>query len=274
MSGNTDALDEYAAAADYYDYVQVYAERADVAFWVDAARECANSVGARQPVLELGCGTGRVLLPTARAGVEITGLDRSRKMLGVLGQRLAQEPPEVRQRVRLVEGDMRRFDLGQQFALVMVPFRPFQHLTTVEDQMACLATIRKHLRPDGRLIFDLFNPSLPALVDESRAEEQAPEPEVVLPDGRRFYRTWRRTGIDLFNQVQQVEMYYYVTHPDGRRERAVHAFPMRWMFRYEAEHLLARCGFEVEALYADYDKSSYGSKYPGDLIFVAKRRHE
>ena len=66
-------------------------------------------------------------------------------------------------------------------------------------------------------------------------------------------------------------MYYYVTHPDGRQERGVHAFPMRWLYRFEAEHLLVRCGFEVEHLYADYDKSEYGSKYPGELIFVARK---
>ena len=68
-----------------------------------------------------------------------------------------------------------------------------------------------------------------------------------------------------------IELIYHITHPDGRTERLVYAFPMRYLFRYEVEHLLARCGFEVEALYADYDKSPYGYKYPGDLIFVARK---
>ena len=64
---------------------------------------------------------------------------------------------------------------------------------------------------------------------------------------------------------------YYVTHPDGREERLVHRFQMRHLFRFEAEHLLARAGFQVEELYADYDKSPYGSKDPGELIFVARK---
>jgi hypothetical protein len=76
---------------------------------------------------------------------------------------------------------------------------------------------------------------------------------------------------DRFNQVIHVETIYYVKHPDGREERLVHGFPMRYLFRFEAEHLLARCGFEVEQLYADFDKSAYGSKYPGELIFVARK---
>jgi hypothetical protein len=63
-----------------------------------------------------------------------------------------------------------------------------------------------------------------------------------------------------------------VSHPDGREERLVHAFPLRYFFRFEVEHLLARAGFQVEHVYADYDKSPYGSKYPGELLFVARTR--
>jgi hypothetical protein len=90
-----------------------------------------------------------------------------------------------------------------------------------------------------------------------------------MPDGRRVVRRFRNARRDWLVQVQDVELIYYVTHPDGRQERLVHAFPMRYLFRYEAEHLLARCGFRIEALYADYDRRPYGTTYPGELIFVA-----
>ncbi len=223
------------------------------------------------PVLEVGCGTGRVLIPLARSGIEIVGLDLSPHMLAVCWQSLAEEPTEVQSRVQLVEGDMRNFDLGRKFALVTLPFRPFQHLTTVEDQLACLRTIHRHLAPDGKLVLDLFNPSVPTLADPARSEEFGDEPEFTMPDGRRVLRRARITGRDYFNQVQDTELIYYVTHPDGRHERLVHSFPMRYLFRFEAEHLLARGGFEVEALYAGYDRSLYGSKYPGELIFVARK---
>ena len=76
---------------------------------------------------------------------------------------------------------------------------------------------------------------------------------------------------DAFNQINYVELIYYVTHPDGREERLVHSFPMRYLFRFEAEHLLVRSGFEVEDVYADFEKNPYGSTYPGELIFVAKK---
>ena len=90
-----------------------------------------------------------------------------------------------------------------------------------------------------------------------------------MPDGRKVIRRHKIVARDVSNQINYVELIYYVTHPDGRKERLVQAFPMRYLFRFEAEHLLARAGFEVEQLYADYDKSPYGSKYPGELIFVA-----
>jgi hypothetical protein len=69
-----------------------------------------------------------------------------------------------------------------------------------------------------------------------------------------------------------VELIYRVTYPDGREERLVQRFTMRYLFRFEAEHLLARSGFEVENVYADFDKSPYGSKHPGDLVFVTRKR--
>ena len=260
----SESYDEYTSIAELYDYVVPYRERQDVAFFVETARESDG------PVLEVGCGTGRVLIPTARAGIEITGLDLSPHMLEVCRERLKAEPEQVRARVRLVVGDMRRFELSQSFQLITLPFRPFQHLTTVEDQLACLGCLRRHLAQDGRVILDVFNPSLKALAKTNFGEEVSEEPEFSMPDGRKVIRRHRIVSRDEANQVNYVELIYYVTHPDGRQERLVQAFPMRYLFRFEAEHLLVRAGFEVEQLYADYDKSPFGSKQPGELIFVAK----
>jgi SAM-dependent methyltransferase len=259
----SESYDEYMVIAELYDYVVPYRERADVGFFVQAARDSGG------PVLEVGSGTGRVLIPTARAGIEITGLDLSPHMLAVCRESLKAEPQEVQSRVRLVEADMRRFELGQTFSLVTLPFRPFQHLTTVEEQLACLGCLHRHLRDNGKLILDIFNPKLESLVDTNFGKEMADEPEFSLPDGRKVIRRHSVVSRDTANQINYVELVHYVTHPDGRQERLVQAFPMRYLFKFEAEHLLARAGFTVEQLYADYDKSPYGSKYPGELIFVA-----
>jgi SAM-dependent methyltransferase len=263
----TDAsgYEDFPFTAEFYDRIVPYKERADVAFFVQAAQESGG------PVLEVGCGTGRILIPTARAGIQITGLDLAESMLAVCREQLQAEGEDVRARVQLVQADMRNFDLAQTFRLVTLPFRPFQHLTTVEDQLACLGCIHRHLAPQGRLVLDLFNPSLNYLTSDTLGLEMSEEPEFSMPDGRRVTRCSKVVARDYFNQVNQVELIYYITHPDGRTERLVHPFPMRYLFRFEAEHLLARSGFAVEQVYAGYDRSPYGSKYPGELIFVAKK---
>ena len=257
-------MDEYAAIAELYDHVGIYRDRPDVGFFVDAARDAGS------PVLEIGSGTGRVLIPTARAGIDIVGLDSSPSMLAVCRGRLAQEPAAVRARIALVEADMRAFDLGRTFTLVTIPFRPFQHLVTVEEQLGCLGCIRRHLAPGGRLILDLFNPSLEALT-QPVGEESAPEAEFTAPDGRRVTRRHRIVARDRAAQVSRVELLYDVTHPDGRAQRLTQSVSMRYFFRYEAEHLLVRAGLAVEHVYSGYDRIPFGSVYPGELILVARR---
>src|SRR5271163_421573 len=131
--------------ADYYDESPIVRGRVgDVAFYRNAVREHGD------PVLELGCGTGRITLALAEAGHRVTGLDISERMLERCNQKRAGLRTEARERMHLVQGDMTKFDLGEKFRLVIIPFRPMQHLLEVEDQMSCLASVRDHLWADGR----------------------------------------------------------------------------------------------------------------------------
>jgi SAM-dependent methyltransferase len=258
---------EYDRFAEFYDHVLPYRLRDDVPFFVTEAQRCGG------PVLEVACGTGRVLVPVARAGVQIAGLDLSPGMLDVCRRALEREPPEVRERVELHEADMRDFDLGRRFPLVTVPFRGFQHLLTTTDQRAALQTIRRHLAENGRLILDLFNPSIPFLGDERFHTTPIQEPEAEMPDGRRFRRTLQVVGRDLFQQLHHVEITHRVMWPDGREAVQQERFQLRYLFRFEAEHLLEREGFSVETVYGDYARHAYGTTdYPGDLVLVARRR--
>lgn len=254
--------DEYGFVAEFYDHIGPYQNRPDIDFFVNAANDSEGSV------LEVGCGTGRILIPTAREGIEIWGLDLSPQMIGICRQQLENEAEDVRSKVQLVEADMRDFELRRKFQLITTPFRPFQHLTTTEDQISCLRRIHAHLDDEGEFILDIFNPSVEGLGSEI-GEEVGEEPEIITPDGRRMIRFHKIVARDYYKQINHVELIYYVTYPDGKKERLVHSFPMKYIFRFEAEHLLVRCGFEVKHIYADYDKAPYGSKYPGELIFVA-----
>jgi len=252
--------------AELYDHVVPYRERPDVGFYVDQARTTGG------PVLELGCGTGRVLIPIARSGIEITGLDSSSAMLARCREKLGREAAGVQAQATVLQADMRDFDLGREFKLITTPFRSFQHLLSVEDQLACLECIRRHLAHDGRMVLDLFNPSISSIARQPYGEILSEEPEFVLPDGTRCTRRHRILGRDHFKQLTEVELLYDLTYPDGRSERLSHAFTMRHLFRYEAEHLLVRAGFRLEALYSDYQHNPFGAHDPGELVFVARRR--
>jgi SAM-dependent methyltransferase len=266
QSENKSGYSSDARLAELYDYVVPYRERDDIAFYIEAARSSGG------PVLEAGCGTGRILIPIAQAGIEITGIDLSEPMLAACQRKLQAEAEQVQAKARLELADMRDFDLGRKFTLVTTPFRSFQHLLTVSDQLACLDCFRQHLEPGGQLILDVFNPSIRALSREDYGEIVAEEPEFSLPDGTRCVRRHRILHRDHFQQLTQVELLYDLTYTDGTEERLIHAFEMRHLFRYEAEHLLARAGFELEAVFADYHKNPFGTHDPGELILMAVSR--
>jgi ubiquinone/menaquinone biosynthesis C-methylase UbiE len=257
--------DIYEVVAEFYDYVTVYSERQDVDFFVDLAQE------SKGPVLEVGCGTGRVLIPTARAGIEIVGIDNSLSMLAVCSNKIAHAPQEVQARIRLIKADMRSFDLGRKFPLITIPFRPFQHLTEVADQLSCLQSIRRHLSKDGKFVLDLFNPDMERLVEQMKQTEEVVTEEIAfeMPDGRKVNRIIKIISINPLDQILELEQIFDVTYNDGHNERRSQQLCMRYFFRYEVEHLLALSGFRIVKAYAGYDRSALGSVYPGELIYIA-----
>jgi len=234
----------------------------DVAFLRDLALETGG------PVLELGAGTGRVAIPLAEAGLAVVGLDRSPAMLRIADAKRRALPPVVRRRLRFVEGDMTAFRLGRRFGLVFAAFRVFMSLTEPDAQRSALATIRRHLRPGGLLVLDLFDPRLPYLEPGATMTETI---EVRHPEtGRRV----RREAIERTNDPvdQRVTIRFRFTELDD--EDAVvreedEDLVLRWTYRYELWHLLELAGFERLAEYSDYDRSA--PRYAGEIIAVARR---
>jgi len=249
--------------ADYYDESPIVKGRLqDVAFYRDAARDFGD------PVLELGCGTGRITMALAQAGKRVTGLDLSERMLERAVKKRSALYTEERERVHLVQGDMAQFDLGEKFRLIIIPFRPLQHLLEVKQQMGCLECVHKHLAPGGRLVLDVFQTDAERMHDPVHMREMLVT-EYSTPEGRRVKITERVAGFHRAEQVNDVEMIFSVLHPDGRKERMVFAWPLRYFFRYEVEHLLARCGFRVAAVYGNFDRAPILDDSP-EMIFVAE----
>lgn len=259
----TGGYDDVEEIGLLYDNVTLYNARHDVDFYVEEA------LGHGGRVLEVGCGTGRILIPAARQGAEITGLDKSPRMLAQCKARLSEEPPDVQHNVTLVQGDMRNFDLGRQFSIIMIPFRPLQHLVAVSEQISALRAMHHHLEPGGRLVFDVFNPKIQYLAEDN-SREREDTAEVTLADGRSFRRTARVAAVHVADQYNEIELIYYVRGADGNTQRLVQGFPMRWYWRYEVEHLLARCGFRVKAIFGDFNRSPLTDVSP-EMIFMAER---
>jgi SAM-dependent methyltransferase len=250
--------------AELYDLVPEYAKRADIDFYLQYC------VTAKGPILELGCGTGRILLPAAEAGCQITGLDISKHMLAQCQRKLQRNSSAIQNRVQLVQSDMTTFDLAESFQLSIIPFHAFQHVIAADDQLACLRRINRHLSTGGHLILDVFQVNLKWINNPRATEESEDFAEQDLPDGRRLRRTSRVAAFHPADQVNDVEMIYHLTSLDGTTERIVQAFPFRYFFRYEMEHLLGRCGFKAVDLFGNFDRSPLADNSP-EMIFVAKK---
>lgn len=248
--------------ADYYDTAPLLTQRTlDISFYVDAVKR----YGA--PALELGCGTGRITTAVAKAGFSIVGLDLSARMLERAAEKRAALAPEMRERMRLIQGDMTQFDLREKFRSILIPFRPFQHLLEPAEQMACLACAKAHLAPQGRLIVDFFQTD-PERMHDSKFQSESQLTEYDLPDGRHVALSERIAAFHRAEQKNNVEMIFNVRHTDGRQERLVMAWTLRYFFRYEVEHLLARCGFRLDSVYGNFDGSPLRDDSP-EMVFVA-----
>ncbi|MYB49170.1 MAG: class I SAM-dependent methyltransferase [Dehalococcoidia bacterium] len=255
-------MTSYDGWADVYDSIYAYV-REDIPFYV---QEAVRSGG---PVLELGCGTGRVTLPITQSGVDIVGLDNSDAMLErARGKAALLEEGDGS--IDLHMGDMREFSLDRTFPLAIIPFRGFLALLSVEDQVRCLTAIREHLEPDGRLIFNIFVPDPQMLVEDEDAAFHLRD--VTDPDTGRTSVVWQQTRVDTFNQVLSVRLIVDEIDETGIvGKRFYRDYQIRYTHRIEILHLLERCGFEVVDLYGDFDYSPFDED-SGEMVWVAKPR--
>ena len=254
------------AFGDVYDLMHGgYA--GDIPFYVEEAQR------AEPPVLELACGTGRVLIPTAQAGVPIWGLDLTAAMLAHAELKIAELPVADRERITLRPGDMRDFDLPERFGLVTIPFRSFLHLLTVDDQIAALENIRRHLRPGGRLALNFFQPSLPIIAAHMTPTGNALKKFREWTDPKTGHRVvcWETRDYNADTQIIRETRILDVVDENGQVvDRFYRPFTLRWTYRYEFEHLLARTGFVIKALYGDFHRFPVDEN-SNELIWIAQR---
>jgi SAM-dependent methyltransferase len=247
----------YSTFARYYDLENAEFTE-DLDYWLELAEEYGD------PILELGCGTGRVLLNLARRGHTLIGLDNAPEMLARLQARLgAATGRHLAAAPTLVEADMQTFDLGQTFKLALMPFNTFMHLLTAEAQLATLTRIRRHLTPGAALALDMPNPG-----EAYAAHEQGLTLERTFADGERTVQQFATLAVDRAAQVARITWLYDSTGPAGDVQRTIVPLTLRYTFPGEMRLLLERAGFAQMQLYGDYDRSPYLDGAPRMLVLA------
>jgi SAM-dependent methyltransferase len=223
----------------------------DIPFFVGEARRYGG------PVLELGCGTGRISIPLAQQGFEVTGLDVSRPMLDHARKKAEAEGVLV----LWVEADFRDFSLGRRYGLVLLPFNTLAHLHCHESVEAFLACVRSHLLPTGRFIIDIFNPRLEILIRD--ASQRYPVAEYEDPDGKGTVVISENNSYDRASQINRIKWYYRGGGGDGEVVRELN---MRIFYPQELDGLLTSNGYVVEHKYGDCDRSVFTSDSPRQIV--------
>ncbi len=238
--------------AELYD-AQYAHYRDDLHFYQRLAEDYGS------PILELGCGSGRVTAALCKAGHQLVGLDLSEEMLAQAHTRLAAVKPGS---ATLLPADMRNFELGQTFPLIIAAFNTLMHLYTLTDQDAALACVRRHLQADGAFTFDLYVPHFSALERLKRVSE------------------WQHVGGDM------AELFVYQTHeadkqlihstyylderqPDGQLRRQVSQLTQRYYTRFELERALAQAGFTAVRIFGGFERQPFSAEAT-HLVVLAK----
>jgi SAM-dependent methyltransferase len=238
----------YDEFARYYDVI--HEELTDD---IDFVLSLAEKIGG--PILELGCGTGRLAIPLARAGYRVTGLDNSTEMLAFAKHKLSSQTEIVKERARLLVGDMRRFELDDQFALAVISYNTFMHLDRkgAEESLRC---VRDHLSSDGWLLIDGLNPF--ALKDISTTNIPELERELLDQVTGNIIRQFSCSSLEEETQELNITWTYEIVQASGSSvRRFVVDSTFYYLFPHQAEILLSSAGFGLEALYGDYGREAF-----------------
>lgn len=234
-------------------YTKTYKTRLDdVRYYVDLARIHGG------PILEYGCGNGRITIPMARTGTHVVGIDRSAEMLDDLRTRLRQEEADVRSRVTIKPGDMRSVKMSRRFPLIFCPFNAFLHLYTRHDVEQFLARVHAHLAPRGEFVFDVSMPEPEELARDPGRAYHTPRFRYPSEDGKSdtIVRYSERFDYDKLRQVLFVAMEF---SPVDGGEPWMTPLTHRQFYPQELEALLHYNGFEITTFLGDFDGSPVAS---------------
>ena len=243
----------------------------DIAFGIYGKRELTwylNKVKKYGgPVLDLACGTGRIALMIAKAGFDVVGVDNSEGMLNQFTKVLGQEPGDISDRITIAKQDMTSFNLRRKFSTIIC-CDAFFHNLTVADEIECLARVADHLTERGGFLFNLPNPNCEFIIKGEKAAGKVFEERGRYPLMESEETLVVEQAQDAHSSEQIITTKLRFTTLDADNHQHLLGFSSwktRYLFRYEAIHLLYRCGFKVESLVGDYQEGPV--KEGSQLIF-------
>ncbi|MBU1242754.1 class I SAM-dependent methyltransferase [Myxococcota bacterium] len=258
-------LDE--AGSEYYQDAWIYDHdfhwyKLDAPFY----RNMVGSIGG--PVLEIGCGTGRLMVPWLKDGLKVTGVDLSEDMLERARQKIARLGKATAANATLIQKDMRKLRFRSQFNVAVCAFNTMMHLYTHEDISLFLRGVHRALVTDGTFMFDVLNPDFRWLMRDpakrwSRIRFKHPH----------YGTTYHYTTNHYYDAHDQI-VYVYVYHePVDEKDGPSYVlrFGHRIFFPQEMKYLLETHGFEVENLFGGFDGSDL-ELYSTTSVFICRRR--
>ena len=236
----------YTAVARFYD-----AENSDKTDDLAMYSELADRADG---ILDVGCGTGRILIHLARAGHDAQGIENDRAMLERLEHKLDLRP-DLRQRISYDLGDASAQAWARQFGLVILSYNALMHFHDLGEQTALLGNLRRCLANDGKLVIDLPN-AAPAFAAEDSDALQV-ERSFLEPETGHLIMLGSLSSLDRARQILNVEWIYDEIDGDGRVKRLIAPHRLRYFFLAELRLLLERCGFALDAVFGEYDGAPY-----------------
>lgn len=258
MAMNETTADPYSVLSRYYD-LEFDSFDADL----DMYRQFVQTMGG--PVLELGCGSGRVLRALVDLDVDLTGVDESASMLEIARERVGKH-------VVLEQQDMRYLvQPAAPYAIVFCAVNTFLHMQDSESQLLALQSINSVTAHDGVFLLDVLTPDPDYLASiDGRVEIEL---DTELADGSRLTKWTSRTH-DLATQTIFTTAYYDTTAGDGALSRRIASYASRYIHLYEMEHLLARTGWDIVSIYGGYDLHPFDNSSDRMIVLATPDREE
>lgn len=209
-------------------------------------------------ILELCCGTGRLTIPIAKDGYDISGVDYTPSML----EQAKAKASEAGLEIEFVEADIRALDLRKKYDFIFIPFNSIHHLYRNEDLFKAFQVVKKHLKPGGLFLLDCFNPNIQYIVEGEKEQQQI---AAYTTDDGRDVLIKQTMRYENKTQINRIEWHYFI---NGRFD-SVQNLDMRLFFPQELDAYLEWNGFKMIHKFGSFEEEAFND-HSGKQIFVCQ----